>query len=169
MSISRRQFGIGAAAASASLIVPSFGNALPTKTDDEIIIDGVRSVLTQARRLVASPENWLQGDGYEYKRGGTEKFSIEGAINISFVRYMYSAAGVGDFWDLYSSYRSPHDWLIGEATDKVIDGVIHHHWPPYKRRWPWNDDPHRKHEDVLLALDYAIAEAPNWFHYYWGD
>ena len=166
MSISRRKFVVGAAAVSASPIVPSFAIAPPTKNDDEIITDGIRAVFTQARRLVALPENWLQGDGYEYKIGGTEKFSIEGAINISFVRYMYPAARVSDFWHLYSAYQDPHDWLIREATDKVIDGVIHQHWPPYKRRWPWNDDPNRQHADILLALDYAIAEAPNWIQHY---
>ena len=142
-----------------------FDNSPPTKTDDEIILDGICTVLTEARALIASPENWLQGDGYEYK-GVTERYCIEGAINLSFVRYMHPSAGVRDVMDLHKAYQDPHDSLIDEAKDAVIAAVIRQQWPPYKHCIPWNDDPHRQHEDVLLALDYAIAEAPNWVQHY---
>ena len=145
-------------------------NAPPPKTEEEIVTDGIRSVLTQARGLVASPENWLQERSYEYNRDGTEKFSIEGAINLSFVRYMYPSAGVRDYEGLHTKYRCTHDCLIEEATNKVFYGVVRHHWPRcYQRPCLWNDDHQSRHEVVLLALDYAIAEAPNWFDFYRGN
>jgi hypothetical protein len=39
-----------------------FDNSPPTKTEDELVADGLAAVLAGAREILASPKHWWQGD-----------------------------------------------------------------------------------------------------------
>jgi len=61
------------------------------------------------------------------------------------------------------------DGFVLEILQNFLDGVVRSYWPDgMKGHLNWNDDPNRQHGDILLALDQAIAEAPNWVDYYLG-